>query len=123
MVDLVLRVPRRAGGEDDPRLPNAHLALQTLVDDVATLSAAEKRSPDPHRDDAAVDPFGETHGTTNAVMFSVALLAFRDKDLNLMLPKTPPKFVHHDLDAPPWWHVRTGRSVSTSTVRRGRAPL
>jgi hypothetical protein len=95
----------QVGGKVVPGLGNAHLALQTLVDDVATLSAAEKRVPDFGAAMLRAVPFGETHGTTNAVMFSVALLAFRDRDLNLMLPKTAPKFVHHDLDAPPWWHV------------------
>jgi hypothetical protein len=95
----------QVAGTTIPGLPNAHLALQTLVDDVATLSAAERRAPDLAAILLKSVPFGETHGTTNAVMFSVALLAFRDKDLNLTLPKTPPKFVHHDLDAPPWWHV------------------
>ena len=95
----------QVAGRVVPGLGNAHLALQDLVDDVAAVSAAERRIPDMGAALLRAIPFGETHGTTNAVMFSVALLAFRDKDLALTLPTKPPRFVHHDLDAPPWWHV------------------
>lgn len=94
-------------GQVVPGLPNAHFAFQDLVDDVARLAA--------ERDDAPTAmaaslwrriPLGSSHGTTNAVVFSMALGAFRDPDLKLVLPKEAPKFVHHDLDAPPWWNVR-----------------
>ena len=95
----------QVAGRVVPGLGNAHLALQTLVDDVAAYGAAQHRVPDLGAAMLRAIPFGETHGTTNAVMFSVALLAFRDRDLNFAWPKTAPKFVHHDLDAPPWWHV------------------
>ena len=95
----------QVAGRVVPGLGNAHLALQDLVDDVAAVSAAEHRIPDFGAAMLRAIPFGETHGTTNAVMFSVALLAFRDRELNLEFPRTPPHFVHHDLDAPPWWHV------------------
>jgi hypothetical protein len=49
-------------------------------------------------------PLGANRGTTNAVMFGVALLAHRDADLNLLPTRLPPRMVHHDMDPPPWWH-------------------
>ena len=39
-------------------------------------------------------------------MFGVALLANRHDDLRLKSLRIPPKMVHHDMDAPPWWHFR-----------------
>ena len=90
-----------------PGLPNAHFAFQDLMDDVAKVA---RTRPEPQHAMAAAMwrriPLGETHGTTNAVVFSLALGVFRDEDLRLVLPKERPVFVHHDLDAPPWWNVR-----------------
>ena len=89
-----------------PGLPNARLALQDLADDVARVEALKHKTPEVGGMMLSRVPLGETHGTTNAVMFSVALLAFRDADLNVVLPTSAPRFVHHDLDAPPWWNVK-----------------
>lgn len=90
-----------------PGLPNAHFAFQDLVDDVARLAAQRGDTPTAMATSLwRRIPLGTSHGTTNAVVFSMALGAFRDADLNLVLPKAAPKFVHHDLDAPPWWNVR-----------------
>jgi mono/diheme cytochrome c family protein len=50
-------------------------------------------------------PLGHSRGTTNSVVFGVALGALRDKDLNLRRDLPPPKLVHHDMDAPPFWNV------------------
>jgi hypothetical protein len=50
-----------------------------------------------------VMPLGGTNGTTNAVMFGVALLAYRDADLKFDRRRPAPKMVHHDMDAPAWW--------------------
>ena len=41
-------------------------------------------------------PLGTTRGTSNAVMFGVALMARRDADLNVLPPGFPPAMVHHD---------------------------
>jgi cytochrome c553 len=94
-----------------PGLPNAHLALQDLSDDMAALRASQRRLPTMGESVWRTMPLGETHGTTNAVMFSVALLALRDQDLNLVPPTRPLAFVHHDLDAPPWWHVAKRKTL------------
>jgi mono/diheme cytochrome c family protein len=51
-------------------------------------------------------PLGSTNGTTNAVMFGVVLMAYRDANLVLHKDRPAPKMVHHDMDAPPWWHFQ-----------------
>jgi mono/diheme cytochrome c family protein len=51
-------------------------------------------------------PLGTTVGTTNAVIFGVALAAHRDRDLHVIPGRDLPTLVHHDMDAPPWWHFR-----------------
>lgn len=96
----------QVAGRVVPGLPNTEIALQTLLEDVAALRGATARAPSLVDAMWSAIPMGTNHGTTNAVMFSVALLAFRDTDLNVVLPRKPPRFVHHDLDAPPWWNVR-----------------
>lgn len=107
-----------------PGLPNAHLALQDLTDDLAALRRQQKRLPSLGEAMWSSMPLGETHGTTNAVMFSVALLAFRDKDLNVVPPARPPRFAHHDLDAPPWWHVaRRATLYVDGFTPKGHRPL
>jgi mono/diheme cytochrome c family protein len=50
-----------------------------------------------------VIPLGTTHGTTNAVVFGMGLMSHRDEQLNVV-NRAPQSFVHHDMDAPPWWH-------------------
>jgi hypothetical protein len=56
-------------------------------------------------------PLGTTNGTTNAVMFGVALMRHRSADLSIV--QRPPRLdlVHHDMDAPAWWHYRKRRSL------------
>jgi mono/diheme cytochrome c family protein len=39
-------------------------------------------------------------------MFGVALMAYRDAELNIIPNRGPPSMVHHDMDAPAWWHFR-----------------
>jgi mono/diheme cytochrome c family protein len=56
-------------------------------------------------------PLGGTNGTTNAVMFGVALMWFRDAQLNLVDRKGSPRMVHHDMDAPPWWNFRKRKQI------------
>ena len=93
-------------GQVLPGLPNAHLALQSLVDDVAKTKRLLGRKLAPGDLAASFLPFGETVGTTNAVVFSISLLRLRDVDLNVVPPKGIPRLPHHDLDAPPWWHLK-----------------
>jgi mono/diheme cytochrome c family protein len=51
-------------------------------------------------------PLGATRGTTNSVMFGVALGALRDQDLDLRRDLAIPQMLHNDVDAPPFWNVR-----------------
>src|SRR5260370_40075991 len=51
-------------------------------------------------------PLGATRGTTNPVMFGVALGARRDKDLNVRRDIALPAMLNNDVDAPPFWNVR-----------------
>jgi hypothetical protein len=54
----------------------------------------------------AAMPLGTSIGTSNAVMFGVVLLNYRDADLNVHRDRLPPKTTHHDHDAPPWWNIK-----------------
>jgi hypothetical protein len=69
-------------GTPTPGAPNNRFMLQTMTE---------------------VVPLGTTVGTTNAVVFGMGLMHYRDEKLNV-LDKMPVQFTHHDMDAPPWWH-------------------
>ncbi len=44
-------------------------------------------------------------------MFGVVLMHYRDAALNLIEVRTAPHTVHHDLDAPAWWHFSKKRRL------------
>ncbi|QDV65794.1 c-type cytochrome [Crateriforma conspicua] len=90
-------------GQPSPGAPNNRFALQTFTEEIrATKWILGK--PLARMDlGAMVIPLGSTHGTTNAVVFGMGLMHYRDAELNFQ-PKIPGKFTHHDMDAPPWWH-------------------
>lgn len=84
--------------------PNSQFALEMLTRDVRATKIQQGK-PLTHMDVGSLFmPLGKTRGTTNAVMFGVALLAYRDAELNLLPKRLPPSMTHHDMDAPPWWH-------------------
>jgi mono/diheme cytochrome c family protein len=90
-------------GTITPGAPNNRFALQTMTEE---LRATKFRLGKPlSRMDvgAMVIPLGTTHGTTNAVVFGVGLMSQRDEQLNL-INAPPAEHIHHDMDAPPWWH-------------------
>jgi mono/diheme cytochrome c family protein len=94
-----------------PGLPNSNYALETLTEEVR-LVKVKQRKPFGHMDMGSLFlPLGTTNGTTNAVMFGVALMRHRDPDLSIV--QRPPRFdlVHHDMDAPAWWHYAKRRSL------------
>lgn len=93
-------------GKVIPGLGNSHLALQTLFDDTIRMRRRAKENVAASVMGAALTPFGYSNGTTNAQIFSVALVMLRDKDLNFKPPKSLPTFLHHDLDAPPLWNTK-----------------
>ncbi len=92
-------------GRAMPGLPNSHFAMQTFSDEVRLIKARQGKLTAIELA-AAPFPMGNSNGTTNAVMFGVALGFLRDADLNVRVPDAAPEFVHHDMDAPPWWNVK-----------------
>ena len=93
-------------GEMVEGLPNAQIALETMY---ADLRRTKKRRGDAFSQmdlGSAAVPMGTTVGTSNAVVFGIGLMTFRDKDLNLSLRFRPHLLTHHDMDAPAWWNVR-----------------
>jgi len=96
------------GGQVDgqvvPGLPNNRFAFATITDEVRLTKVLLGKPLTRNDLSSALFPLGTTRGTTNAVNFGVALLALRDADLNVVSGRSPGQFVHHDLDAPPWWH-------------------
>ena len=101
----------QVGGRLIPGVPNSNYALETLTEEVRLLKV-KQRKPLGHMDmGSLLLPLGTTNGTTNAVIFGVALMRHRDAALNIV--QRPPRFdlVHHDMDAPAWWHYRTRNSL------------
>lgn len=92
-------------GKSMPGLPNSHFAMQTFTDEVRMIKARQGKMSALELA-AASFPMGNSNGTTNAVMFGVALGFLRDENLNMREDVTVPNFVHHDMDAPPWWNVK-----------------
>jgi hypothetical protein len=93
-------------GQTIPGLPNSHLALETLTTDIRKAKLRLRKQLTRMDIGSLFMPLGRNNGTTNAVMFGVALMAYRDPDLNFHPYRRPPEMVHHDLDAPPWWHFK-----------------
>ncbi|MEX0725013.1 MAG: cytochrome c [Planctomycetaceae bacterium] len=96
----------QVAGHVIPGLPNTHLLLHTLTEDVrlTKLRLGKKLT---HLDLGSLKiPLGTTRGTTNSVIFGVALGSLRTLDMKVKLDNPRPEYVHHDMDAPPWWHYR-----------------
>jgi hypothetical protein len=96
----------QVAGKAIPGLPNSNFALQTLTDDTRAYKLANNRPLGRMDLGSLFVPLGTSNGTTNAVMFGVALMNFRDVELNVHKDRLPPKMTHHDMDAPPWWHFK-----------------
>jgi mono/diheme cytochrome c family protein len=94
-----------------PGLPNSNYALETLTEEVRLVKVRQRKAFGHMDVGSLLLPLGTTNGTTNAVMFGVALMRHRDADLNIV-PR-PPRFdlVHHDMDAPPWWHYAKRKTL------------
>lgn len=114
----------QVAGRVVPGLPNSRYALQTLTEEIRETKAVLGK-PLGHLDIGSFFiPLSHTHGTTNAVMFGVALLAGRDADLNFVKPASAPAMVHHDMDAPPWWNYRRrNRIYIDGFVEKGHRAL
>lgn len=86
--------------------PNTHIALETLFQEIYSTKRQLNRPVPPAELGSLVVPLGKSNGTTNAIIFGVVLGAYRDRDLNVHPEYPTPKMVHHDHDAPPWWHMK-----------------
>jgi mono/diheme cytochrome c family protein len=96
----------KVNGVTYPGAPNNRYALQTLTEE-ARLLKLQLGKQLTHMDlGSAFLPLGTTRGSSNAVMFGVALMHFRDADLNVIQWRPAPKLVNHDMDPPPWWHFK-----------------
>lgn len=96
------------GGEIDgkpiPGLPNNRFDFAGITDEVRLAKVMLGKRLVSTDYSSLVFPMGDNKGTTNAVNFGVALISLRDKDLNFVPTASFPKMLHHDMDAPPWWH-------------------
>lgn len=91
-------------GTTYPGAPNTSYDLESLTENVRRVKL-KLGKPLAHMDlGSLVMPLGTSVGTSNAVMFGVALMNYRDKDLNVHVGRRPADMTHHDMDAPPWWH-------------------
>lgn len=95
----------KVAGQEIPGLPNSNYAMQTLTDETRMVKLVTGKPMTRFDLGSVIVPLGSSRGVTNAVMFGVALMHFRDPDLNVHAERGPPVgLVHHDMDAPPWWH-------------------
>ena len=101
----------KVAGRVIPGAPNTLYALETLTDDVRATKVRLGKTLS-HMDlGGAAMPLGTTIGTTNAVMFGIVLLTYRDADLNVHRDRLPPALLHHDHDAPPWWNIKKKKNL------------
>ncbi len=90
-------------GRPSPGAPNNRFALHTLSEEIRKTKFRLGKPLSRMDIGSLVIPLGTTHGTTNAVVFGMGLMAYRDAKLNV-IDKLPQSLVNHDMDAPPWWH-------------------
>jgi mono/diheme cytochrome c family protein len=87
-----------------PGAPNSLYNLESLTETVRSVKILQGK-PLAHMDVGSMFmPLGTTTGTSNAVMFGVALMNFRDADLNFHADRAPAPMTNHDMDAPAWWN-------------------
>ncbi|MFI4875394.1 MAG: cytochrome c, partial [Blastopirellula sp. JB062] len=91
-------------GQVTPGAPNHRYAMQTLADDIRTAKILLGKKLLSSDYGSALVPLGGSNGTTNAVMFGVILMSFRDADLNVQRNASFPPTKHHDMDAPALWN-------------------
>jgi len=94
-----------------PGLANQLYALEMLTEDMRRIKQRNRKPMGRMELGATMVPLGTTRGTTNAVIFGITLLHGRDKDLNLRFRLKPPRLHHHDMDAPPWWHLKRRKTL------------
>lgn len=101
----------QVAGRVVPGLPNSHYSLQTMTEETRLYKLAHNLDLTRMDIGSLGMPLGGSRGTTNSVMFGVVLMAFRDADLGIHPNRPVPKMIHHDMDAPPWWHFKRKRML------------
>ena len=111
-------------GKIVPGAGNTRYAMETLAEDIRKTKL-QLGKPFAELDLAALAmPMGTTIGTTNAVMFGVAVMNLRDADMNLSPRTGQPAMMHHDHDAPAWWNTsRKERLYCDDFAPRGHRAL
>ncbi len=111
-------------GTTFPGAPNNTYQLQTFVEDIRTAKLRLGKPLGHMEIGSMFMPLGTTAGTTNAVMFGVALMHFRDADLNVLPAKSGPPMAHHDMDPPAWWLLhRKTRIYADGFAQKGHRGL
>jgi mono/diheme cytochrome c family protein len=98
-------------GKPFPGAPNSQFALQTLTEEIRGTKFRLGKSMTRMDIGSMIMPLGSTVGRTNAVMFGVGLMHFRNPDLSIRNDVDSPEFTHHDMDAPPWWNFHRRPSL------------
>lgn len=93
-------------GQPYPGSPNNRFAFQLFAQEMRESKLRRGKLLNKFDMGSLLMPLGTSRGTTNAVMFGVGLMHFRNQDLEVEQGKLPPQFTHHDMDAPPWWHFK-----------------
>jgi len=96
----------KVAGKTIPGSPNSRFALMTLTEETRQVKLAKQAALGRMDVGSMFMPLGNSNGTTNAVMFGVVLMGYRDKDLGIHPERRVPKMTHHDMDAPAWWHFQ-----------------
>ncbi len=111
-------------GTPMPGAPNNNLQLQSFIEDIRAAKL-KLGKPLGHMEIGSMFmPLGTTAGTTNAVMFGVALMHFRDVDLNVLPIRSTVPMVHHDMDPPAWWLIhRKTRIYADGFAQKGHRGL
>lgn len=111
-------------GTTMPGAPNNNYQLQSFVEDIRTAKL-KLGKPLGHMEIGSMFmPLGTTAGTTNAVMFGVALMHFRDAELNVLPLRPGPAMAHHDMDPPAWWLMhRKTRIYADGFAQKGHRGL
>jgi len=92
-------------GATHPGAPNAGYMLQTFHEEIRATKISQQKKLTRMDLGSLLLPLGGSRGSTNAVVFGALLMNYRDADLNIV-SRPLPKIVHHDMDAPPWWHFK-----------------
>lgn len=93
-------------GASYPGAGNTLYALESLTEKVR-LAKLQMGKTLTHMDIGSLAmPLGTTVGSSNAVMFGVALLNYRDAELRIYPTRLPSRLTNHDMDAPAWWHFK-----------------